>query len=69
MKQKSVLFRNDEDCEMLEIYIDGKLWRAGNYWDFNFPSDVVELLDKLGVDNSEEDYSYYCEDEDGEEEQ
>lgn len=59
MTKKSVLFRKDESCEMLEVYVDGKLWREGNYWDFNFAEgDVLDLLDKLGIENSEETYSY-----------
>lgn len=59
MTKKSVLFRKDEECEMLEVYIDGKLYYSGNYWDFDFASgDVRDLLDKLGIENSEETYSY-----------
>ena len=63
MTNKSVLFRKDEDCEMLEVYVDGKLWRQGNYWDFDFERDVHYLLDKLGIENSEETYSYEDEEE------
>lgn len=58
-----VVFRKDEDCEMLELYVDGKLWRTGNFWDFNFENDVPDLLDLLGIENSEEDYSYEDEEE------
>lgn len=64
MTKKSVLFRKDESCEMLEVYVDGKLWREGNYWDFNFAEgDVLDLLDKLAIENSEETYSYEDEEE------
>lgn len=62
---KSITFRVDNDCEMLEVLIDGKVWREGNFWDFDFVQDVPALLDKLGIVNDEEDYTY---DEEGEEE-
>lgn len=60
---KSVEFRVDESCEMLAVYIDGKCWREGNYWDFDFVRDVPSLLDKLGIENYEEEYSYEDEEE------
>lgn len=64
MPKKSVLFRKDEECEMLQVYVNDKLWREGNYWDFNFAEgDVLDLLDKLGIENSEETYSYEDEEE------
>lgn len=57
-KKNKVVFKNDESCEMLEVWINGKCWATGNYWDFNFLSDVPELLDALGIDNEQEDYEY-----------
>ena len=63
MTKKSVLFRKDESCEMLEVYVDGKLYDSGNYWDFDFVRGVPKLLDELGIQNSEEDY-YYEDEED-----
>lgn len=60
---KSVTFRKDEDCEMLEVYIGGEHWRTGNYWDFNFVEDLPEILDALGVANFQEDFSYEDEEE------
>ena len=58
MSKKEVLFRIDNASEMLEVVIDGELWCDGNFWDFDFVRDAPSLLDKLGVDNSEEYYSY-----------
>lgn len=58
MIKKEVLFRVDNDSEMLEVVIGGEVWLSGNFWDFDFVRDVPNLLDKLGVDNYEEDYSY-----------
>jgi len=58
MSKKEVLFRVDNDSEMIEVVIGGEVWLSGNFWDFDFVRDVPNLLDKLGVDNYEEDYSY-----------
>ena len=63
---KSVTFRVDDNSEMVEIYIDNKFWQSGNFWDFDFVRDVPDLLDKLGVKNYQEEYSYG--DDEGEEE-
>lgn len=59
---KCVKFRVDEMSEMLEVYIDDKVYMTGNFWDFDFVRDVPDLLDKLGVSNHQEDYD--CEEED-----
>jgi hypothetical protein len=48
---------------MLEVYVDGKLYDSGNYWDFDFVTGVPKLLDELGIENSEETYSYEDEEE------
>lgn len=58
MSGKLVTFRTDYDSEMLEVLINGKVWLAGNFWDFDFVRDVPDLLDKLGVINDQEDYNY-----------
>lgn len=57
MSKKEVLFRIDNDSEMLEVVIDGVVWLSGNFWDFDFIRDAPSLLDKLGINNSEEYYS------------
>lgn len=61
--KKSVLLRTDENSEILELYIDGKLWREGNFWDFNLIEDLPDILGKLGVDYDEETYEYGDEEE------
>lgn len=58
MTKKEVLFRVDNDSEMLEVYINDDCVMSGNFWDFNFVTDVSSLLDKLGITNYEEEYSY-----------
>ena len=58
MAKKEVLFRVDNDSEMLEVYINDGCVMSGNFWDFNFVTDVPSLLDKLGIANYEEEYSY-----------
>jgi hypothetical protein len=58
VNSKIVRFRVDDSCEMLEVLINGKHWRSGNFWDFDFVSDAQELLDKLGVMVEVENYSY-----------
>lgn len=58
MKNKSVLFRVDDSSEMLEVYIGDKLWRVGNFWDFDFVEDAQALLEKAGVEVDSEDYNY-----------
>ena len=55
---KQVTFRQDDNCEMLEVYVDGEHWRTGNYWDFNFENDVPDLLKELGVKVNTESYNY-----------
>lgn len=55
---KRVKFRQDENCEMLEVYIDGEHWRTGNFWDFKFENDVPDLLSALGIETKIENYSY-----------
>jgi len=62
-KSVEVEFRLDASCEMLAVYINGKCWREGNYLDFDFVRDVPSLLDKLGIENYEEEYSYEDEEE------
>ena len=65
MDEHVVNFRIDKDAEMLVVEINGEVWMEGNFWDFDFVSDVPRLLDKLGVENYEEDWVYECwEDED-----
>lgn len=58
MAKKEVLFRVDNYSEMLEVYINDDCVMMGNFWDFNFVTDVPSLLDKLGIINYEEEYSY-----------
>lgn len=58
MSKKEVMFRVDNDSEMLEVYINDDCVMSGNFWDFNFVTDVPSLLDKLGIINYEEEYSY-----------
>lgn len=60
---KSVLFRKDKYHEMLEVYVNGKLYDSGNYWDFDFVTGLPRLLDELGIENYEEEYSYEDEEE------
>ena len=60
---KSVLFRKDKYNEMLEVYVNGKLYDSGNYWDFDFVTGLPHLLDELGIENYEEEYSYEDEEE------
>lgn len=55
---KSVKFRVDEMSEMLEVYIDGKLWQTGNFWDFDFLGMSQELLHRVGVQVEVEEYEY-----------
>lgn len=57
MSKKEVLFRVDNDSEMLEVVIGGEVWLSGNFWDFDFVRDAPSLLDKLGVVNYEEEHS------------
>lgn len=57
---KSVKFRVDEMSEMLEVYIDGKCIREGNFWDFDFVNDVPDLLEAVGVKFESEEYE--CDD-------
>lgn len=58
MSTKHVKFRTDDNSEMLEIYVDGELFGEGNYWDFDFVRDSINLLTKLDIDVSVEDYEY-----------
>ena len=58
---KTVTLRTDENSEMAQLYINDKLWREGNFWDFNFIQDIPFLLSKLGIDCVEEDYEYFDE--------
>lgn len=55
---KTVKFRVDEMSEMLEVYIDGKQVREGNFWDFDFVNDVPDLLKAVGVKFESEEYEY-----------
>jgi hypothetical protein len=55
---KSVLLKTDDSSEMAELYINGKLWREGNFWDFNLIEDLPSILEKLGIDCEEENYEY-----------
>jgi hypothetical protein len=55
---KSVKFRVDDLSEMLEVYIDDKCVRNGNFWDFDFVNDVPDLLKTLGVPVTVEEYEY-----------
>jgi len=54
----AVHFLRDKDCDMLKVIINGKVWREGNYWDFDFQSDVPDMLDAMGTENYEQDYTY-----------
>lgn len=67
---KSVKFRVDDLSEMLEVHIDGKCVREGNFWDFDFVNDVPDLLQSIGVQVQLEEYEYDdgFEDEEGDEE-
>lgn len=40
----------DDNCEMLDISINGKGFFHGNYWDFHFPEDLIDLFKKLDVE-------------------
>lgn len=40
----------DNNTEMLSIKVDGESEFFGNFWDFDRPSDIVNLLKKLNVD-------------------
>ena len=53
-----VVIRTDDDYEMYEIIVDGKVVDGGNFWDFNFPDDLENILEKVEVDVSTEDYNY-----------
>lgn len=54
-----IVIKDDEGCEMMEIWQDGDCLFAGNYWDFDAtPSGIASLLDSLGLDLSLEDYEY-----------
>jgi len=55
---KSVLLKTDDGSEMAELYINGKLWREGNFWDFSLIEDLPSILEKLGIDCEEENYEY-----------
>lgn len=55
---KSIKFRVDDMSEMLEVYIDGKCVNEGNFWDFDFVRDVPDLLHKLDVNVTVEEYEY-----------
>ncbi len=67
---KTVKFLIDEECEMLQVLIDGKVFGEGNFWDFNFQNDAQELLQACGINVQEGEYSYDdVTDEDDEDEQ
>lgn len=53
-----VVIRRDEDSEMMEILVDGKLVFEGNFWDFNIYLTLPSLLEATGVTVVEEDYEY-----------
>lgn len=44
-----VIFKVDYECEMLSITKSGKTLFYGNFWDFNRPDDLVNLLDQVGI--------------------
>ena len=64
---KSVLLKTDDGSEMAELYINGKLWREGNFWDFNLIEDLPSILEKLGIECTEEDYKWGEEEDEDEE--
>lgn len=53
-----VVIRRDEDSEMMEILVDGKLVFEGNFWDFSIEHTLPSLLEATGVAVVEEDYEY-----------
>lgn len=57
-KKNKVVFKKDESCNMLSVWINDECWYEGNYWDFDFMDDVPTLLDVLGIENEEENYTY-----------
>jgi hypothetical protein len=64
---KSVLLKTDDGSEMAELYINGKLWREGNFWDFSLIEDLPSILEKLGIECTEEDYKWGEEEDEDEE--
>lgn len=38
------IITKDNETEMLRIEINNKCVFEGNYWDFNRPKDIIELL-------------------------
>ncbi|MNR11974.1 hypothetical protein D3C85_1283000 [compost metagenome] len=55
---KSVKLLVDDDCEMLCVEVNGEVYSEGNFWDFDFQSDLIKILTKLGINVEVEDYEY-----------
>ena len=53
-----VTIRRDENCEMMQILVDGKLVFEGNFWDFSLDQTLVSVLESAGATVHEEDYDY-----------
>ena len=53
-----VVFRVDEESEVLSLVVNGKELMLGNFWDFDFERDCGILLDELGIKNSSESFVY-----------
>lgn len=55
-----VKVRVDYDTEMLEVYVDGENVFYGNFWDFNRPHDLIDLLSTISsVKLHVEEYEYH----------
>lgn len=54
----TVKILTDEDCEMLVIKSGSCTIFEGNYWDFNVPGDIIDLLDSLNISNTSESFVY-----------
>mgnify|MGYP005824410265 CR=1 FL=1 len=48
----------DRDSEMFFVSVGDEVVSGGNFWDFNFPADLKEILEKAGVEVSTEEYVY-----------
>jgi hypothetical protein len=51
MADKTVTIKVDESCEMMEVYVGGKLIDSGNFWDFDAKDLLENVLDELGIEN------------------
>lgn len=53
-----VIIGIDRDVDMFFVTVDGEVVSGGNFWDFNFPGDLKDILEKAGVDVTTEEYVY-----------